>query len=225
MNAAELYKAGRLAEAIDAQVQEVKAKPARPGEAAVPLRAARRSPATSTGPGGRSTRSSTTTTTSIAGDRRTASCSTPRRRAASSSPRACARASSASPPEHLRLRLEAVNRLREKRTRGGRRDASPGPPRPRRLSGASSTATPSSRSATPTTCSAGVLEVMAQGRYFWVGLEQVVARDDESPAVPPRPPLHPGPARAGRRGRRRLPARALSRLARASRRPGPAGPR
>ena len=39
MNAGELYKAGRLGEAIEAQVQEVKGQSAGSFEAAVPLRA------------------------------------------------------------------------------------------------------------------------------------------------------------------------------------------
>ena len=39
MNAGELYKAGRLGEAIEAQTQEVKASPLDHFEAALPLRA------------------------------------------------------------------------------------------------------------------------------------------------------------------------------------------
>ena len=63
MNATELYKAGRLGEAIDAQVQEVKASPPT-RRSGCSSSSCSRSPATSTAPAGRSTRSSTTTPTS-----------------------------------------------------------------------------------------------------------------------------------------------------------------
>ena len=83
-------------------------------------------------------------------------------------------------------------------------------------SGASSTAQPFESFRDADDLFGGVLEVMAQGRYFWAGLEQVrlVAMN------PPRFPrdLLYIPARLELEGEagRRLPAGALSRVARAS---------
>lgn len=76
------------------------------------------------------------------------------------------------PAEHLRLRLDAVNRLREERpdeaAEALTRANEAMPAIAGRLNGQPFT---SFRDADD--LFAGVLEVMAHGRYFWVGLEQV----------------------------------------------------
>ena len=63
--------------------------------------------------------------------------------------------------------------LREGRPAEAAEVAAPGQRRHLTSCAAGSTGSRSSRCATLTTCFAGVLEVMAHGRYFWVGLEQV----------------------------------------------------
>ena len=173
MKAGELYKAGRLHEAIEAQVQEVKAASHRPGEAAVPLRAAALRRRARPRP---------------AADRR------------DRVQRYRSRRRDGDLPQAAGLRAGAARRVRAGRGAGVLRRAvrstcgcgwrrstgcarggparpprrSPGPTRPPRafrgqLNGL---AFESLRDADD--LFAGVLEVMAQGRYFWVGLEQVV---------------------------------------------------
>jgi type VI secretion system protein ImpE len=87
------------------------------------------------------------------------------------------------PSEHLRLRLEAVNRLREGRAAEAaetlaRADAAT-PPIRGRLNGV---AFESFRDADDLL--GGVLEVMALGRYYWVALDQVVRVTMEPPKFP-----------------------------------------
>jgi type VI secretion system protein ImpE len=87
------------------------------------------------------------------------------------------------PSEHLRLRLEAVNRLREGHFQEAaetlaRADEAT-PPIAGTLNGV---AFASFRDADDLL--GGVLEVMAQGRYFWVGLEQVVTVAMNPPKFP-----------------------------------------
>lgn len=76
------------------------------------------------------------------------------------------------PPEHLRLRLEAVNRLRENRLKEAAETlarANEAAPEVRgQLNGH---AFESLRDADD--LFAGVLEIMARGQYFWLGMEQV----------------------------------------------------
>jgi type VI secretion system protein ImpE len=87
------------------------------------------------------------------------------------------------PSEHLRLRLDAVNRLREGRAAEAaetlaRADAATPPIRGR----LNDVAFESFRDADDLL--GGVLEVMAQGRYYWVGLDQVVRVTMEPPKSP-----------------------------------------
>ena len=76
------------------------------------------------------------------------------------------------PSEHLRLRLEAVNRLRENAPAEAAellaRAAEATPPVRGQLNGQ-----PFQDLRDADDLFGGVLEVMAQGRYFWAGLEQV----------------------------------------------------
>ena len=112
MNAGELYKAGRLGEAIEAQVQEVRASPLDHSKRLF-LFEPWSFRATLTEPGGRSTSSSTTTTISsraVAGYRKLLDSEQARRDLFT---RGVAPGFFGEPSEHLRLRLEAVNRLRE----------------------------------------------------------------------------------------------------------------
>ena len=102
----------------------------------------------------------------------TASCWTPSRPAATSSPRGLEPGFFGEPPEHLRLRLEAVNRLREGRpTEAAETLARANEATPDVHGQLNGQAFQSLRDADD--LFAGVLEVMAHGRYFWVGLEQV----------------------------------------------------
>ncbi len=87
------------------------------------------------------------------------------------------------PPEHMRLRLDAVNRLREGRPAeaaealGRANEAIP--PSAGRLNGQ-----PFQSFRDADDLFAGVLEVMAHGRYFWVGLEQVRLLTMNAPRFP-----------------------------------------
>ena len=207
--AGELYKAGRLGEAIEAQVQEVKASPLDQAKRlflfelagfAGDLDRARRQIDVRRVQGQRPRRRPWPST---------ASCWTPSRPAAICSPGDVAPGFFGEPSEHLRLRLEAVNRLREGRPGGGRRDCSPGPrgdPRSR----ASSTASRSRTFRDADDLFGGVLEVMAHGRYFWVGLEQVRLVAMNPPRFPRDLLFIPAHLELATSGRG-LPARALSR--------------
>jgi type VI secretion system protein ImpE len=87
------------------------------------------------------------------------------------------------PPEHLRLRLAAVNRLRENdlleaaRTLERALDATPA------VQGTLN-GRPFQSLRDEDDLYSGVLEVMTQGRYFWVGLEQISVLTINPPRFP-----------------------------------------
>jgi type VI secretion system protein ImpE len=171
MNAGELYKAGRLAEAIEAQVQEVKANPLDPSRRLFLFellafsgdldRARRQAEAIRY--------DDVDLEHALMGYRKLLDAEQARRDLFS---RGLAPGFFGEPSEHLRLRLEAVNRIREK-----------APAEAAELLTRAAEATPAVRGqlngqAFETLRDAddlfgGILEVMAQGRYFWAGLEQL----------------------------------------------------
>jgi type VI secretion system protein ImpE len=87
------------------------------------------------------------------------------------------------PSEHLRLRLDAVNRLREARPAEAAEILAKAneaiPPVTGRLNGE-----PFESLRDADDLFAGILEVMAHGRYFWVGLEQVRVLTINPPKFP-----------------------------------------
>ncbi len=171
MSASELFKAGKLPEAIEAQIKEVKANP---GEQAKRLflfemlafagdldRARRQIDAVNYG--------QMELDTAVLAYRKLLDAEQARRRLFSDgvSPQFLKE-----PPEHVRLRLEAVNRLREQRPAEARetldRAAAGSPTVHGRLN--------DKPFASLRDCDdlfGTVLEVMAQGNYFWVPQEQV----------------------------------------------------
>ena len=172
MNAGELYKAGRLAEAIEAQVQEVKASPldqskrlflfellAFSGE----LDRARRQV--------EALNYTDNDLERAAVNYRKLLDSEQARRDLFA--RGVAPGFFGEPAEHLRLRLAAVNCLQRRQAGGGR--GTHRPRRTRRLlpSNGQLNGRPFEVLRDADDLLSGVLEVMAQGRYFWAGLEQV----------------------------------------------------
>jgi type VI secretion system protein ImpE len=182
MNAAELYKAGRLQESIDAQVKEVKAEPQNQAKrlflfellafAGDLERAARQIDAVNYG--------DMVLDAAVLDYRKLLDAERVRRRLFSEGliPRFFG-----AQPEHLHLRLEAVNRLREQR-----------PAEAAETLAKATAATPQFKGhvndkpfSSLRDCDdlfAGVLEVMAQGAYFWVPLEQVQALTMNPPKFP-----------------------------------------
>jgi type VI secretion system protein ImpE len=171
MNASDLYKAGRLREAIDAQEQEVKASAIDPSRRlflfelllfAGDLEHARRQAEAIA-------YKDTGLDSALAVYRKLLDAEQARRDLFS---RGVAPGFFGEPSEHLRLRLSAVNRLREGHSAeaaevlGRANEAIP--PFSGRLNGQ-----PFHSLRDADDLFAGVLEVMAHGRYFWVGLEQV----------------------------------------------------
>ena len=162
------------------------------------------SPATSTGPAARSTPSSTTDNDlerAAMSYRKLLDSEQPRRDvfATGRGPRLLRRAR----PSTCGCRLEAVERLRERRGRPRPPPCSPAPTRPLPPVRGQLNGKPFETLRDADDLFGGVLEVMAQGRYFWAGLEQVRLGGHEPAAVPPRPPLHPRPPGAGRPRRAR----------------------
>jgi len=171
MNAGELYKAGRLGEAIEAQVQEVKASPLDHSKRLFLFELLAFS-----GDLDRARRQidvikydDNDLERAVAGYRTLLDSEQARRDLFT---RGVAPGFFGEPSEHLRLRLEAVNRLRENAPAEAAellaRAAEATPPIRGQLNGKSF----------EHLCDAddlfgGVLEVMAHGRYFWAGLEQV----------------------------------------------------
>jgi type VI secretion system protein ImpE len=159
MNAGELYKAGRLGEAIEAQVQEVRASPLDHSKRLFLFELLAFS-----GDLDRARRQidvikydDNDLERAVAGYRKLLDSEQARRDLFT---RGVAPGFFGEPSEHLRLRLEAVNRLREN-----------APAEAAQLLVHAAEATPPLRDADD--LFSGVLEVMAQGRYFWAGLEQV----------------------------------------------------
>jgi type VI secretion system protein ImpE len=182
MNADELYRAGRLQEAIDAQIQEVKTNPADRGRRlflfellafAGDLERARRQIAAIT-------YDQIELETAIQDYRLLLDAEEKRRRLFSEG---VPPLFFADQPEHVRLRLEAIEQLRNDRTAEAAalltlaNDSMPP------LHGTlDSKAFDSLRDCDDRF--AGVLEVMARGNYFWVPLEQVVTLGMNAPRFP-----------------------------------------
>ncbi len=182
MTANELFKEGKLTEAIDAQLKEVKARPADHGQRLFLFellsfagdldRAQRQIEAINY--------NEMELDTAVLTYRRLLDSERARRRLFSESlvPRFFG-----PKPEHVGLRLEAVNRIRENR-----------PAEAADLLGKAATLVPEIKGelngkafASLRDCDdllSGVLEVMAQGVYYWVPLEQV----DTITIVPPKTP-------------------------------------
>ena len=171
MQAGELYKAGRLREAIEAQLQEVRAAPTDQAKRlflfellvfAGELDRARRQIDVVE-------YKDANLDAAVAVYRKLLDAEQARRDLFA---RSLAPGFFGDPPEHLRLRLDAVNRLREGRPAEAAevlvRANEAMPEVHGQLNGE---AFQSFRDADD--LFAGVLEVMAHGRYFWVGLEQV----------------------------------------------------
>jgi type VI secretion system protein ImpE len=182
MNASELFKAGKLQEAIEAQIKEVKANPADHAKRLFLFellafagdldRARRHIEAVNY--------SDLELDTAVLAYRKLLDAEQARRRLFSDglTPQFLTE-----PPDYIRVRLEAVNRLRAKR-----------PGEARELLEQVNTASPPLQGQLndkPFTllrdCDdlfAGVLEVMAHGNYYWVPLEQVVSVTMKPPRFP-----------------------------------------
>ena len=171
MNAGELYKAGRLGEAIEAQVQEVRASPLDHSKRLFLFELL-----VFSGDLDRARRQidvikydDNDLERAVAGYRKLLDSEQARRDLFT---RGVAPGFFGEPSEHLRLRLEAVNRLRENAPAEAAQllvhAAEATPPLQGQLNGQTFQEL---RDADD--LFSGVLEVMAQGRYFWAGLEQV----------------------------------------------------
>jgi type VI secretion system protein ImpE len=182
MNAGELYKAGRLREAVDAQVQEVKASPADQAKRLFLFELL-----LYTGALDRAKRQieamqfeDNDLQVALLSYRKLIDAEEARRRLFSDG---VAPGFFGEPSEHLRLRLDAVNRLREGHAEEAaevlaRAEAATPPVR----GTLNDVAFESLRDADDLL--GGVLEVMAQGRYYWVGLDQVVTVAMNPPRFP-----------------------------------------
>ena len=182
MNAGELFKAGQLPEAVDAQLKEVKAKPADHGQRlflfellafAGDLDRAQRQIETIN-------YNDMELDAAVLAYRRLVDSERARRRLFSESlvPKFFG-----DQPEHVKLRLEAVNRLREN-----------GPAEAAELLTKAAALMPELKGelngkpfSSLRDCDdlfSGVLEVMAQGGYYWVPLEQIDAISISAPKTP-----------------------------------------
>ena len=182
MNASELYKAGNLPEAIDAQLKEVKAKPQDQARRLFLFellafagdldRAGRQIDAVNYG--------NMELDAAVLAYRKLLDSEQARRRLFSEGlvPRFFG-----DQPEHTHLRLEAVNRLREQHLAEAAETlakASAATPQYKgELNGK-----PFSSLRDCDDLFAGILEVMAQGAYFWVPLEQVQRLTMNAPKFP-----------------------------------------
>jgi type VI secretion system protein ImpE len=182
MNASELFKAGKLQDAIDAQLKEVKAAPADHGKRLFLFellafagdldRARRQIDAINYGELERDN--------AVLAYRKLLDAEQARRRLFSDgqSPQFFA-----PPPDHVHQRLEAVNRLREGRpaeaTEALARAAAATPAVSGQLNGK---AFASLRDADD--LFAGVLEVFLQGNYFWLPVEQIAGVTLKPPSYP-----------------------------------------
>jgi type VI secretion system protein ImpE len=182
MSASDLFKAGKLQDAIDAQLKEVKSAPADHGKrlflfellcfAGDLERARRQIDAVNYGEMERDT--------AVLAYCKILDAEQARRRLFSEglSPQFLA-----TPPEHVHLRLEAVNRLREGRpveaAEALARAAATTPTVVGQLNGK---AFGSLRDADDLL--AGILEVFSQGNYFWLPLEQIDTLSVNAPKYP-----------------------------------------
>lgn len=182
MNATELFKAGKLQDAIAAQVQEVKANPADRGKrlflfellafAGELDRARRQIDALHYDEPGLQD--------AIAAYRTLLDAEEHRRKVFNEG---AAPVFLGTPSGHLQLRLEAAELLRRERPAEAKalidRANAALPPFAGRLNGR-----PIASLRDSDDLFAGILEVMAQGRYLWVGLEQVVSVTANPPQFP-----------------------------------------
>jgi type VI secretion system protein ImpE len=182
MNAADFYKAGKLQDAIDAQLKEVRANPADHGKRLFLFellafagdldRARRQIDAVNYGDMERDTQ--------VLAYRKLLDAEQARRRLFSEglTPQFLA-----PPPEHVHQRLEAVNRLRDGRPAEAAaalgRAAEATPVVKGQLNGK-----PFATLRDADDLFAGVLEVMAQGNYYWLPLEQIDSLTMNPPKVP-----------------------------------------
>jgi len=182
MNASELYKAGKLQDAIDAQIKEVKASPADNGKRLFLFelvsfagdldRGRRQIDAINYGEAERDT--------AVLAYRKCLDAEQKRRQLFKDGVKPQFLAPE---PEHVNLRLEAVNRLRE----GNQAEAAA-------LLAKAAEATPAVKGlfnqkpfTTLRDCDdlfAGILEVMSQGNYFWLPLEQIDTLAMKPPKYP-----------------------------------------
>jgi type VI secretion system protein ImpE len=182
MNASELFKAGKLQDALEAQIKEVKANPADHAKRLFLFellafrgdldRARRQIEAINYG--------DLELDTAVLAYRKLLDAEQARRRLFSDglTPRFLTDA-----PDHVRVRLEAVNRLREKRP-GEARELleqvnAARPPLQGQLNDK-----PFTQLRDCDDLFAGVLEVMAHGNYYWVPLEQVASVTMNAPRFP-----------------------------------------
>jgi type VI secretion system protein ImpE len=182
MNAGELFKAGKLSEAVDAQLKEVKAKPADHGQRLFLFellafagdldRAQRQIEAINY--------NEMELDAAVLAYRRLLDSERARRRLFSES---LVPLFFGDQPEHVKLRLEAINRLRENRPAETAelltKAASVTPEVKGELNGK-----PFSSLRDCDDLFGGVLEVMAQGGYYWVPLEQIDALSLSAPKTP-----------------------------------------
>jgi type VI secretion system protein ImpE len=182
MNASDLYKQGKLPEAIEAQLRLVKEKPADHGQRLFLFellafagdldRAQRQIDAVQYG--------ELELDAAVLAYRKLLDSERLRRRLFSESliPKFFGE-----PPEHIRLRLEAVNRLRENRPAEAAevlaKAAGACPDRKGNLNGK-----PFQSLRDCDDLFASVLEVMAQGQYYWVPLDQVESVTMNAPKAP-----------------------------------------
>src|SRR5262245_24215477 len=182
MNAVELYKAGRLGEAIEAQLQDVKANPLDQSKRVFlfellvfsgDLERARRQIDVVKYDDNDLERA-------VMGYRKLLDSEQARRELFSNGQ---APGFFGEPSEHLRLRLEAVNLLRQGQPAEAAerlsRAAQATPPIRGQLNGR-----PVENLRDEDDLFSGILEVMAQGRYFWVGLDQVRLTATNPPRYP-----------------------------------------
>lgn len=184
MNASELYKAGNLQEAIDAQIKEVKAQPADQAKrvflfellafAGELERARRQIDAVHYDEEDRAM--------AVAYYKQLLDAEHKRRQlfAAGLAPQFLTE----TPPEHLRLRLNAVNRLREQRPAEAAEQLDKAAAATPALKGVLNNK-PFQSLRDCDDLLAGVLEVMSsKGDYYWVGLEQVDSLTMNAPRYP-----------------------------------------
>ncbi|HVS36945.1 MAG TPA: type VI secretion system accessory protein TagJ [Gemmataceae bacterium] len=182
MNASELFKAGKLTEAVTAQTQEVKAQPGDQGKRlflfellafAGDLERARRQI-------GAMTSEDPELAAATTAYRQLLEAEEARRRLFRDGLRP---EFLIDPPSHVRRRLEAVNRLREGNVGEAAAElAKAEEERPATAGTLNGKAFDHVRDCDDLL--AGVVEVMAQGKYFWLALEQIESLAANAPATP-----------------------------------------
>lgn len=182
MNASDLYKAGKLQEAIDAQLQEVKKAPADHGKrlflfellafAGELDRARKQIDVIQYNEPDRDLM--------VLSYRKNLDSETARRKLFSDGLKPHFLAP---PPEHVHLRLEAVNRLREGKTAEAAETLARAQEKTPPVKGTLNDK-PFSLLRDADDLFAGILEVFSQGNYFWLPLEQIDALSVNPPKYP-----------------------------------------